>query len=168
MVNFIMSPKGRWCSGYLYLLSALAITAGFILALISWTRICAQGCALEHNFRLYGLTFEAVGLLFFAFLGFFHLMGLFFPLFFSFAMWTIYAGLGSEIVFTYIQKYNIGTWCPVCLSIAAVLVIAGLVYLAESHKRKEQNQMINSLPNKIFGGVFFAVGFFVSFFGVAD
>lgn len=37
-------------------------------------------------------------------------------------------GLGAESLFIYIQKYQIGHWCPVCLSIVASLLIGAIAY----------------------------------------
>ncbi len=43
----------------------------------------------------------------------------------------VFAGVGSEFRLLWIQKYIIGGWCPLCISICCALFIAGITLLVE-------------------------------------
>jgi hypothetical protein len=64
----LLETKGLFTNKYqkyLYLISSIGLTAGFILSLISWMEICSQECAAAHSYRLFGLKFEDIGMAFF-------------------------------------------------------------------------------------------------------
>lgn len=107
------------------ILAALAI--GFILAVVSWARVCSQACSEGHNYRLYGFTFEAIGIPFFGALALAQFFSKRIPALTTAVGAAISGAVGAELMFTYAQKYIIGHWCPICLSIAASIFIAFLL-----------------------------------------
>lgn len=158
----------------LFYLSTIAIVAGFILSIISWLRICSQTCTEGHNYRLYGLTFETVGFIFFPLLTLVHLLSRKFPALTLLVGWALCASLGSEIMFIYVQKYKIGSWCPVCLSIAGCLAIAGVLHFYEyyinfknSLEREDRGEIMNSIYRGLSGISLFVVGFVLAFNGIS-
>lgn len=51
----------------------------------------------------------------------------------------VYATAGAEVRLIWIQKYEIGTWCPVCLCIAGVVAVAVLVQNYELFNMRNAN-----------------------------
>lgn len=123
-MSFTLSGSRRW----IYHLATLAILAGLALSVVSWLNICTEECANTHKYKLFGFSFETLGIPFFTILLISHL----------FARTHAYAsiasivlaasGLGAEVMFVLIQKYMIGTWCPICLSIAACVAVVAVCY----------------------------------------
>lgn len=60
--------------------------------------------------------------------------------------WTVaglvFAGIGAEFRLLWIQKYIIGGWCPLCVSICCALFCAGIL-LALEKKRGAQPDVAN-------------------------
>lgn len=102
----------------------VALAIGIVLSLLSAMHICSQACAAGHKYRLYGLSFEVVGLIFFfstALMQAFSLRYWFFRIIVTCMLAT---AIGAEAMFIYAQKYIIGKWCPICLGIATSIVLA--------------------------------------------
>lgn len=151
-------------------LAAMIIATG--LAYVSWLGICTEECAKSHSYRLYGFTFEFIGMVYFPALAIAHILSKRYPIFQTLASAMICAGIGAEILFIYVQKYLIGTWCPICLSIAAVLVVAGLSYFTEFiyeivKKRKNKGFLMSCLFRGSLNTFAIAAGFFLAFAGLA-
>lgn len=129
--NLLISKKTLFTSNFhqwLFIAGTLGIIAGFALSVISWLELCSQQCAAAHSYRLFGLKFEDIGMVFFPTLLALHLGSLFVP-FLSFIAGLMLAGaIGAEMIFIHAQKVLIGHWCPVCLSIAACVGLSSLCY----------------------------------------
>ncbi len=156
-----------------YLLTALFLVATIVLSLISLAGLCTTSCLESHNYRLYGFTFEFVGLLFFPVLLLSHLLSRPLAICGVVTGWLLSAALGSELLFIYMQKYVIGSWCPLCLSIASALAIAGAIYFAgylyglkSAIKKGDRSMIVNQSFNGFAGIVAFVVGFILAFSGV--
>lgn len=87
--------------------------------------------------------------------------------------WILCSTLGAEIVFIYLQKYKIGSWCPVCLSIAASLLLAAMPYFygyfklfKKSLEHPERGQIMHNIYRGLTGLGFFVIGFLIAFTGV--
>lgn len=100
------------------------LTIGVIVSIISGTNLCNfGGCTEAHLYRLFGLSFPVVGIVFFGLAGMliffatrFPLMDLMFSLFLA-------GAAGSEINMILLQKNVIQAWCPLCLGIAAIIYL---------------------------------------------
>ena len=46
----------------------------------------------------------------------------------------VFAGLGAELRLLWIQKYVIGSWCPLCVTICCALFIAAMLLVVERLK----------------------------------
>jgi protein-disulfide isomerase len=125
MERILSSISNR--DGKLWLIGQLAVIAGMILTIISILRLCSAECAEGHNWRLFGLPFEAFGGVFFitAFTG--QWLSRKNATISYLQLLLIGSAIGAELYFIYIQKVHIGTWCPVCLGIAFCLTIAFIV-----------------------------------------
>lgn len=107
----------------------LAAIAGLALSVMSALDICTSACTEASQYTIFGLDFGWFGVLYFsALLGLLVLQR-------SFA-WAgyigtilIFAAAGAELRFLWLQKYVIGRWCPLCLSIAATIYVMALVVL---------------------------------------
>lgn len=155
-------PKSR----LLFHLATLGIIIGVVLTGVSWFKLCSQSCNQAHNFRLFGLPFEITGWAFFACLAFFHFKGRSSPFYRRLAGLSIAGGLGAETFFIFLQKYTIGSWCPVCLSIAGTIALIGICYLF-LNQRKPNEDLMNKLLNVGLLTAVFTVGFTASFFGIS-
>lgn len=147
-------------------LATLAIVAGIILTGVSWFKLCSQSCNDSHNYRLFDVPFEWVGLAFFLVLAIFHFKGRTSPLYRKLAGLTIAGALGAEAFFIFMQKYTIGHWCPVCLSIAGTIAFIGVCYLF-LNQRKPNEDLMNKLLNVGLLTAVFTIGFTASFFGIS-
>lgn len=156
-----------------YWIAAFALLAACGLALVSWLQLCAQSCAEGHHYRFCGFTFESVGLTLFPLVALLHLLSKKIMAFSLLTGWILCAMLGAEVIFIYVQKYKIGSWCPVCLAIAASLLIAALVYLYEYYKdfkrsleNPERGLIMINIYKGLTGIAFFVMGFLIAFAGV--
>jgi len=82
--------------------------------------------------------------------------------------------LGSEVMFIFVQKYKIGHWCPICLSIAASLALTALMmvlnYFIDLNfilKQGQKGQFMKSIFKGSASLIFFVTGFLLAYFGVA-
>ena len=82
----------------------------------------------------------------------------------------ILGALGAEIHFILIQKFKIGAWCPVCLSIAASVGLAALCYAIKYILELTQNargSLMTQLWKGFAGLSVFVLGFLISLLGTA-
>ncbi len=104
---------------------------------------------------------------------------------FWFSRWRSFVGLliagaaGAELQFILIQKYKIGAWCPVCLSIAACVGLAFFCFAfriflemkeeiaQDTGKRVTKGDLMTTIWKGIAGVSLCALGFFVALIGVA-
>lgn len=101
----------------------LATLAGLVLSIISLLKICSS-CSATAQYRVFGFDFGWFGIIFFVILA----IAIFLKKYLDWASWLaslmILSSAGAEARFIWIQKYEIGQWCPICLSIAAAVFIA--------------------------------------------
>jgi len=101
----------------------LATLSGFVLSVVSLLKICSS-CSETANYRVFGMDFGWFGIAYFAVL----VIAVALRRKFSWAVWLtallLFASAGAETRFIWIQKYEIGQWCPICLSLAAAVYIA--------------------------------------------
>jgi len=115
----------------IFIISTLAILSALTLTLLSFYEFCTTSCSEGHKYRMYNLQFEVFGLIFISIISLTHLIGLKFEGFKTFTRYSLSAAVGAEVCFIYYQKYVIGSWCPVCLGIAAAIGIAGSAYFID-------------------------------------
>lgn len=156
-----------------YLVTTVALFCACAFTIASWMNLCSQACAQGHSYRIFGLTFETVGMTVLPTLTVMHLLSRIFPVMIPITGWILCSTLGAELMFIYLQKYKIGSWCPVCLSIAAALAIAALPYFygyfhqfKKSLEHPERGQIMYNIYKGLTGVGFFVVGFLFAFGGV--
>lgn len=156
-----------------YWIAAIALLCACGLALASWMQLCSQACAEGHTYRFFGFTFEQIGLITFPLLTLIHLLTRKFPSLTLLVGWILCAMLGTEVILIYVQKYKIGSWCPICLSIAAALSVTALAYLYGYYKdfkysleNPDRGPIMINIYKGLTGVGFFCLGFLAAFVGI--
>lgn len=156
-----------------YWIATIALSSACLLTVISCLQLCSQACAEGHSYRLCGVSFETVGLILFPFTLICHLLSKKIYALSLLTGWMLCAMLGGETVFIYLQKYKIGSWCPICLLIAAALALAALAYLYEFYKdfklsleHLDRGPIMIHVYNGLVGIGFFFTGLLVALGGV--
>lgn len=109
---------------YLFWITTFFLVAAIALTYISSLHICSEACAKGQDYRLLGLPFEYWGYVIIGVIFVVHLISQWNPIFEWLTTIMLAGALGSEAWFIYVQKYYIGHWCPICLSIAACILLA--------------------------------------------
>lgn len=168
---FFIPPQSNFVIGYLF--PTFALLAGWVLCLISWMHLCSKACAEGHAYRLFGFTFESIGLTFFPLITISHLLSKRFEIFSFLTANLLAVSLGAEQIFLYVQKYKIGSWCPVCLSIAFVIAFAaGCYFFVYSKILKSymeygtKGQIMNTICKGLSTILFFTLGVIIAFVGL--
>lgn len=152
---------------------AFALLAGLVLSILSWLEVCVEHCSANEEWRLFGFPFAIIGILFFTSLNILYYFAYRSEFLLKLVGFVIATALGSEIVFIGVQKYEIGHWCPVCLSIAFSVALAAVLLFLTNLKRDQINQptqrgkMIVALKHTFTSFGFILAGFLVSFVGVS-
>lgn len=159
---------------WLFLGAAIAILAALVLSIISWLEICSIECTEVHFYRYFGMKFEYMGLLFFVPLLILHVFSRWHPALSTYVGLMLAGAVGSEAYFILVQKYKIGSWCPVCLSIATCVGIAALCYaikylneLITSYKQGQRKEFMKTIWKGFAGTSMMVLGFLVSVLGIS-
>lgn len=157
----------------LHWITPIALFIGFLLTVVSWLELCSKECAANHEWLIFGFPFEAFGFIYFGALGISYLFSKTRRIFSFITLLLLAAGIGAEAWFIIIQKYQIGHWCPVCLSIASILLIAAFGMVLEfinetqnfikEHKREE---VMKNIWKGISSISMMCIGFMTAFVGV--
>jgi uncharacterized membrane protein len=104
---------------------------GLALSILSMMNVCSSACSDVSFYTIFGIPFGWFGIIFFATM----LVLLCLNLRFAWAgilyVLLVGAALGAELRFIWLQKYVIGSWCPLCLGIASAVFLAFVVVLYE-------------------------------------
>lgn len=81
----------------------------------------------------------------------------------------VFSGIGAEFRLLWIQKFIIGGWCPLCVSICCALFLAAAALLFEAVQEAKSDQITaKSLPGwMLFVATMIAVGLATAVVGVA-
>lgn len=156
-----------------YWISTLALAAGLILSFLSWLELCVEHCSANQNYLIFGLPFAIFGMTFFTVITVLHALSLKYPFLRTLVGWGLASALGAEMVFIGIQKYHIGRWCPVCLSIAFTLTIAALAYstpflknFIKSIKQGNRGELMKNIAIPLKTMPFFFLGLLLALVGI--
>lgn len=157
-------------NGWFFWIALFALLAALVLTVLSIMELCTSACVEGQKWRFFGFKFEILGLVMFPVLILFHILSLSQPFFRMLASLMIAASVGAEAWFLYVQKVLIGGFCPICISIAFSIAVAGLTYFIRFVKESIQSSNEGSMHTwiKIFpsmGTVF--LGFILAFIGVS-
>ncbi len=109
----------------------LVFIVGLAMTTLSWMNVCRAACGEVHLYKYFGYDFEILGFVFFIGAGLLHALSLKFTWLGYIVGLMLAAAVGSEVNFILIQKYVIGQWCLLCLTIAAIIGVLALLYLTK-------------------------------------
>jgi uncharacterized membrane protein len=133
--NSLVSPESPDYGGTrtTSVLLLLALLTGLILSVLSGLKICNTMCSETASYTILGFNFGWFGAAFFSLMILMALLRRRVELFETLLTCCTFAASGAEARMIWIQKYDIGAWCPVCLSIAAAVATTALVLTFELH-----------------------------------
>jgi len=102
------------------------LAGGLTLSVLSGLKICTSLCSETAKYSIFGMDFGWFGCAFFGLLILLAVVRRRVPCAGALLLYGVSAAVGSELRLIWIQKYVIGSWCPVCLSIAAMVAAAFL------------------------------------------
>jgi thiol-disulfide isomerase/thioredoxin len=141
---------------------------GLALSIVSALNLCTLECSETKSYLLFGLPFAYMGLAFFSIATVIQLYSNKYPYFRLLLSVMVVSSLGAEALFIWIQKYQIGSWCPVCLSIAATLAITAAILFIGSIIRHQHLGQPMKITRNIFSSIpIFLFGFFVALVGIS-
>ncbi|HRD55876.1 MAG TPA: thioredoxin domain-containing protein [Parachlamydiaceae bacterium] len=157
-------------SDWLFGLATGAIITGFLFSLISYLQVCKETCGKAHDYTLFGMNFAYYGLIFFPVLGLLHAAFWDLPKRLFTAL-LIAAGLGAELDFMLVQKYQLQSFCPICLLIATSLFLTAVAYVAAYtlgfEKLNQRTEIMKSIKRGVSTLSFLVLGFLFAFIGIA-
>ncbi len=161
--------------GLLYILAGLGIILGFALTVFQTLNLCTEACAAVHNYRLHGMKFEIIGMIFFPLLFIFHIFSRYNKAANLIAGLMLAGALGAEIMFVLAQKFIIGHWCPICLSIAGVVGFIALMYIIDYlfhlttlNNEGNRREFMQKIWKAVTSGIVLILGFLFAFTGIAQ
>lgn len=159
-------------SGKRPILFYILTIAGIVLAAVSGTDLCNfGGCTEAHSYRFFGIHLTAVGLAFFVTLAATHIAAIRFPKVGELVAPLIAAGTGAELMMLHLQKNVIQAWCPLCVGIAVVVLLLGILqllsFILESRRLPTMNRR-KFLAKSLLTATALLAGFVVSFYGIAQ
>src|ERR1039457_4893141 len=145
----------------------LATLAGLGLSVVALLKICSA-CSETAKYRVFGLDFGWFGIGYFVVLT----IAVVLRRRFTWAGWCVallyFASAGAETRFIWIQKFEIGQWCPICLSLATAVFIAciGIIWLTLKTYTAKGATMKSKMLFIVLVTLFFALGLGGSIMGV--
>ena len=107
----------------------LGAIAGLILSVMSALNICNSACSEVALYTIFGLNLGWFGVIYFSVLIGALAIRSSFPRVEKLNILFVCAAAGAELRFIWLQKYVIGNWCPLCLSIAAVIYVMAIALM---------------------------------------
>lgn len=152
----------------------LCIAAGMGLSIYSFLEVCTDACSETKHYTLFGMPFAVMGLAFFTVASLLWIYVLRNPEYLPLLALLFSVALGAELFFVYVQKYWIGKWCPVCLSIFMCVAFLWLFFTLSllDQPSSSSNPVIRRLTMRPLNTLFSSfgailLGFLVVFLGVA-
>ncbi len=100
------------------------IAAAAVLSVLSWLGVCAGGCIDTALYRMFGAPLPPFGVAYFVLCAIACIGSNRYKIFRTVLATLLFGALGAEIVFLWIQKFEIGKWCPLCVGIALSVAVA--------------------------------------------
>jgi len=114
----------------------IAVSAGWLVSIFSVIEeMClATACRDTAGFSLFGFNMGWFGIAYFSLiLALLWLRNRAYVMAWAFSA-MVFTGIGAELRLLWIQKYVIGGWCPLCVTICCTLFISALLLLIEKIK----------------------------------
>lgn len=140
----------------------LGTVAGVVLSVMSALNICTSACSEAAHYRMFALNFGWFGVIFFSML----IGGLTLLHYYvwaeKFILIFVCAAAGAELQFIWLQKYVIGSWCPLCLAIATVIYLMAIVLVLNEWSKMRTRRSNMKAYMKFISTVMLAVVFGLS------
>lgn len=168
-VQVAVNPGAK--GSFMTILLWLAVIAGWLVSIFTVIQeMClATACSDAASFTLFGFNMGLAGIAYFSLI--------------LIVLWLrnrdwrlewalpvlVFGGIGAELRLLWIQKYVIGSWCPLCVTICCALFLAALLLTIEKVRGAggESNGSAKNLPGWIVVAlVMIAVGLAVATVGV--
>lgn len=149
------------------LLYWLSVIAGIGLSITSQLKICSA-CSETANFTIFGQEFGWFGIAFFVVLMAVSAVRKRFAAADLLVLLMVFSATGAETRFIWLQKFEIGQWCPICLWIAAAVFTAAAVLYYEkySYFKKRGGEMKTFLKQISVMSMAFILGLTLAILGV--
>ena len=145
-------------------LISLAISAGLVLSIMYMFDVCTEACSEAASFKIFGLNFSLFGVFFFAAAFVIIAIRKHYTVANLLLLVLFFSAAGAELHFVWLQKYVIGKWCPICLSIATSVYCGCAVLLYETLR---SGTMRNNLHRIFIMVAAMTIGVTTSILGVA-
>lgn len=125
----------------------LAVLTGWLVSIFSVIEeMClATACSDAASFTIFGFNMGFFGIAYFSLI----LLLVWLRKKVELAGWAltaaVFAGIGSEFRLLWIQKYIIGSWCPLCVTICCALFAAATLLTIEKVREPGTNNFIGWL-----------------------
>lgn len=140
----------------------LTSLTGLALSVMSVLQVCVSACSDVSLYTIFGAEFGWFGIVFFGAMLTLLILESRYTWARKLFVLLIYSAAGAELQFIWLQKYVIGSWCPLCLVIASGVFLAFVFVLFENWRtlRLERTKMKTFLKHA-------AVLVFTVFLGLA-
>lgn len=148
----------------------LAVATGFAVSVASLIEeLCmATACSDAASFVFFGIGMGVFGCLYFSSLLVMMFLRKRNNILVRMFEAMIFSGVGAEFRLLWIQKYIIGSWCPLCVTICCSLMLSAVFLCVE--KAQDQDEGARDAKGMagwlFFAAVMIASGFAVAFAGV--
>lgn len=146
------------------ILITLATIAGLVLSIMYLYGVCTEACSEAATFKILGLNFSLFGVVFFTAAFVSIIIRTHYPAANLLLLVFFFSAAGAELHFIWLQKYVIGTWCPICLSIATSVYCGCAVLLYETLRSRT---MRNNFKRILIIVAAMTIGITTSILGVA-
>lgn len=140
----------------------LGTIAGVVFSVMSALNICTSACSEATQYTMFALNFGWFGVIFFSMLiGALTLLH-YYAWAEKFILIIVSAAAGAELQFIWLQKYVIGSWCPLCLAIAAAIYLMAIVLVLNEWSKMRTRRSNMKAYVKFISTVMLAVVFGLS------
>lgn len=164
MYDFLFNERQGESNIVTTVLIAISMLAGLTLSIMYKLDICTEACSDAAVYKIFGLDFSLFGILFFGTTLVLQIFRKRFQLLHLVLLMMMFSSAGAELYFIWLQKYEIGKWCPICLSIATA-VYCGCAVL--SYETLRSGSMKSKLKRIALILVALTIGITASIVGVA-
>lgn len=130
-VNMTPQDSGLGRGGRALLLAAAVVGLAVSLFIVIEEFCMVKACRDTAAFSFFGLNMGILGTVYFCVVTALILLRARVPGLAPLLAASVFAGLGGELRLLWIQKYVIGDWCPLCVTVGAALGVVAVMLVIE-------------------------------------
>lgn len=165
-------PRNAGCRRSQSILLWLAITTGWLFSVFSVIQeMClASACRDTASFTLFGINMGWIGIANFSLIMVVLWLRTKYFLLDRVLTAMVFADIGAELRLLWIQKYIIGGWCPLCVTICCALFVAVILLVIEKVQavRSGQESGKDLLAWTMFAAMMSAAGLGIALVGIRE